>query len=65
IAFVLAALVIHFFNQIRFGAFMIVLLPPFLTFFFSDSREFIGKLLIAAVLMGVVNFMVSKRLGEF
>jgi len=57
-------LIIIIFNQMRFAKYMIVLLPPFISFFFYDDRNFIAKLLLAAVAMGIVNFIVSKRLGE-
>lgn len=64
IAAVIALIVILAFDQIRFAQYMIVLLPPFLSFFFQGTREFLGKLFIAAILMGIINFFVSKRLGE-
>ncbi|MDY6915383.1 MAG: glycerol-3-phosphate acyltransferase [Candidatus Cloacimonadota bacterium] len=61
---ILALVVVLFFNQIRFAQYMIVLLPPFVSFFFQSSIEFLGKLFIAAILMGIINIVVSKRLGE-
>jgi glycerol-3-phosphate acyltransferase PlsY len=60
----LALVVVLIFDQIRFAQYMIVLLPPFLSFFFPGSKDFSGKLFIAAILMGIINFFVSKRLGE-
>lgn len=63
IAALALGIVVHF-KQIRFAQYMIVLLPPFVTFFFTDQKSFIGKMFIAAALMGVINFFVSKKLGE-
>lgn len=63
IAFV-ALLIVIFFKQIRFAQYMIVLLPPFLTFFFTNNKSFVGKMFIAAALMAVINFIVSKKKGE-
>lgn len=60
----LALLIVVFFKQIRFAQYMIVLLPPFVTFFFTKSMSFVGKMFIAAILMGIINFIVSKKLGE-
>lgn len=60
----LALLILGFFKQIRFAQYMIVLLPPFATFFFTHSMTFVGKMFIAAILMGIINFIVSKKLGE-
>lgn len=59
----LAMLIVIFFDQIRFAQYMIVLLPPFVAFFFVD-KSFVGKMFIAAILMGIINFIVSKKLGE-
>ena len=69
---ILAFLVFIIFNQIRFAQYMIVLLPPFVNFFFIQSPLFpdfphiaiIGRMFIAAILMGIINYFVSKRLGE-
>ncbi len=60
----LALVVVLKFKQYRFGQFMIVLLPPFVNFFFADSQNFVAKMFIAALFMGVINIFVSKRLGE-
>ncbi len=64
---VLALLVIVFFKQIRFAQYMIVLLPPFISFFLKgipNEPHFPAKMFISAILMGIINFFVSKRLGE-
>lgn len=55
---------VSIFKQIRFAQYMIVLLPPFINFFFPGGKEFLGKMFIAAILMGIINFFVSKKLGE-
>ena len=60
----LAMIVVFFFKQIRFAQYMIVLLPPFINFFFPGGKEFLGKMFIAAFLMGIINYFVSKKLGE-
>lgn len=60
----LASILVTFFNQIRFAQYMIVLLPPFINFLFPGGKEFLAKMFIAALLMGIMNFFVSKKLGE-
>jgi len=60
----LAMIAVFFFKQIRFAQYMIVLLPPFINFFFPGGKEFLGKMFIAAFLMGIINYFVSKKLGE-
>jgi|SRR5690554_2112000 len=61
---VLAVIVILAFKQIRFAQYMIVLMPPFISYLFPDLRYFFPRLVLFAVLMGVMNYFVSKRLGE-
>jgi len=63
IAFLSLFLVI-FFKQIRFAQYMIVLMPPFINFLFPGGKEFLGKMFIVAIMMALINFFVSKRLGE-
>ena len=60
----LAIILVVFFKQMRFAQYMVVMLPPFINFFFEDDPAFLAKMFIAALLMGVINFVVSKRLGE-
>ena len=60
----LALLIVVFFKQIRFAQYMIVLLPPFINFFFEHNPAFLAKMFFAALLMGIINFIVSKKLGE-
>lgn len=65
IVLVLSSLIILFFNQIRFSKYLVVLLPPLLAFFFPQfAKPFIAKMIITAILMGILNFLVSKRMGE-
>jgi len=64
IVVVLAIIVVLGFKQYRFAQFMIVLLPPFINFFFEGSGTTLAKFFIAALLMGIMNVFVSKRLGE-
>ncbi len=65
----LALIIVGKFKQVRFAQYMIVLLP---VLFVYISNMFIGLdyvnfayFGVSAVLMGVLNFIVSKRLGEF
>ncbi|MBN2461652.1 MAG: glycerol-3-phosphate acyltransferase [Candidatus Cloacimonetes bacterium] len=60
----LALILVIFFKQIRFAQYMIVLLPPFLNFFFEKDAALLGKLFLAAILLGIINYFVSKKLGE-
>ncbi|RLC52326.1 MAG: hypothetical protein DRZ79_01365 [Candidatus Cloacimonadota bacterium] len=62
----LAILVVVVFKQIRFAQYMIVLLPPFISFFLkgNEGSYFPMKMFLSAILMGIINFFVSKRLGE-
>ena len=59
-----ALLIVVFYKQIRFAQYMIVLLPPFINFFFERDPGLLGKMFIAAILMGIMNIFVSKKLGE-
>ena len=61
---VLAIILVMVFKQIRFAQYMVVMLPPFVNFFFEDDSALLAKIFIAALLMGIVNFIVSKKLGE-
>jgi glycerol-3-phosphate acyltransferase PlsY len=60
----LALVFVFFFKQIRFAQYMIVLLPPLINFLFPGGRDFLGNMIIIAILMGIINFFVSKNLGE-
>jgi len=62
----LAILVIWLFKQMRFAQYLIVLLPPFISFFLKSNggSHFPMKMFLSAILMGIINFFVSKRLGE-
>lgn len=60
----LSFFLVYVFKQIRFAQYMIVLLPPFINFLFPGGKEFIGKMFVVALLMIIINFIVSKRLGE-
>ncbi len=61
---ILATIIVIFFKQIRFAQFMIVMLPPFINFFFVPEKDLLAKMFIAALLMGIINVVVSKKLGE-
>jgi glycerol-3-phosphate acyltransferase PlsY len=75
---VLALILVTGFRQVRFAQYTIVILPMLLTLvcssfefcsIFRSSQAavplFTTKLLGFALLMGVLNFIVSKKLGEF
>jgi len=64
IIILLAIILVMFFKQIRFAQYMIVMLPPFINFFFEDDPSFLAKMFFAALLMGIINYIVSKKLGE-
>jgi len=61
---ILAIILVFFFKQMRFAQYMIVLLPPFINFLFEDDPAFLAKMFVAALSMGIINFIVSKKLGE-
>lgn len=73
ITMVLAWLVVMFYRQIRFAQYMIVVLPVILTQVFYSlipifRRDlppyFLAMMMGVALLMGVLNFVVSKKMGE-
>ncbi|MBM4399842.1 MAG: glycerol-3-phosphate acyltransferase [Candidatus Cloacimonetes bacterium] len=74
----IALLLVFFFKQVRFAQYTIVILPVLLTQVcssfkicsivytpFALSSLFTTKLLGMAIIMGILNFIVSKKLGEF
>jgi len=74
----LAAVLVFGFGQIRFSQYTVVLLPVLLTVLLSAlhpylpflhlhymTAAFSAKLLGLAVVMGLLNYLVSKKLGEF
>jgi acyl phosphate:glycerol-3-phosphate acyltransferase len=70
---VVAFLVIFGFKQIRFGQYMIVLLPPFFNLAINSlvphtysalTSISTFPLVIIALIMGALNILVSKKLGE-
>ncbi len=73
IALLLAWIIVLYFKQIRFAQYVIVILPVLLTHvllgFFPSLLPDLPKFFVAiiwaiAILMGALNFVVSKRLGE-
>ncbi len=64
IVLALAIIVIACYKQVRFAQYMIVLLPPFISYFIPGYKPMFHYLLGASVLMGIINVIVSKRLGE-
>jgi len=70
IVIVLALLLILFFNQARFATYLIVIFTPILCYIFQyfkilDSIRIDAKyLIITSILMGLINFFVTKRKGE-
>ncbi len=74
ITVVLAWIVVTFFKQIRFAQYLIVILPVILAQVFYAILPWFRKelpphfmllLLCCTFVMGILNVMVSKRLGEF
>ncbi len=61
---ILGLILVFGFKQIRFAQYMIVLLPPFVNFFFPGGKPFVAKMFIAALLILIINIILSKRLGE-
>ncbi|MCB5250014.1 MAG: glycerol-3-phosphate acyltransferase [Candidatus Cloacimonadales bacterium] len=64
VVLVLSFFLIMKFKQIRFSNFIIVLLPPFIAFFMNVEYNLKVLLVITAALMGILNLIVCKRLGE-
>jgi glycerol-3-phosphate acyltransferase PlsY len=64
ITIVLALAIVLRFGQYRFVQFLIVLFPPFLNLVFESDRNFVSWMFVLAILMGIMNFFVSKRRGE-
>lgn len=67
---IIAAFIVIKYHQIRFAKFMIILLPPILNLIpimnkTNYSTKFIWEMFLAAVIIGLLNFLVSKRKGEF
>ncbi|MDD4156047.1 MAG: glycerol-3-phosphate acyltransferase [Endomicrobiaceae bacterium] len=60
----IAIVIIMLFKQIRFAQFFIVLFPPILSVFWIESRQLLTLMFITAFLMGVLNLIVARRLGE-
>ncbi len=64
IVFILSLVLVFVFKQVRFSNYFMVLFPPILGFFWGIPRELNLMMAIAAMFMGVLNFIVSKKLGE-
>jgi acyl phosphate:glycerol-3-phosphate acyltransferase len=64
IAGFLALVVTLKFTQHRFVQYLLVMLPPFFNLIFEDDGTFISMMFVFAILMGVINFFVSKKRGE-
>ncbi len=71
---VIAWILVVRFHQIRFAQYLIVIMPVLLMIILSNlipelipnmPRHFIPVMMGVAVLMGVLNVLVSKKLGEF
>jgi len=61
----LALIFIIRFNQRRFSQYMIVILSPLISFFWSSSTKIEPQsIIITSILMGILNFFVSKKQGE-
>lgn len=74
ITLVIAFLLVQGYHQIRFAQYLIVILPVLMMLVLSNlipgfvpalPPHFMSILIGAAVLMGILNILVSKKLGEF
>jgi len=61
---VIAAILIWVFKQYRFAQYFIVLVPPVISFLSDKPIGLVRLMTITALLMGVLNYLVSKRFGE-
>ncbi len=67
---VLSMLIILFFDQPRFATYLIVIFTPILYYTFqffqlTESNNIDAKyLMITSIIMGIINFFVTKRTGE-
>jgi len=61
---VIAALLIWVFKQYRFAQFFIVLVPPVICYLEGRPIGLVRLMSITALLMGILNYLVSKRCGE-
>jgi len=59
-----AALTVWIFKQYRFAQFFIVLVPPLLCYYITRQHNIVGMMSITALLMGILNYLVSKKCGE-
>ena len=64
IAGVIGLIITLKFEQHRFVQYFYVLAPPFINLAFEDDGTFISMMLVLAILMGIINYFVSKRRGE-
>ena len=70
IVIVLAMSIILFFNQTRFASYLLVIFPPILSYIFQyfyvtkNVRIDAKFLIVTSIIMGIMNFFVSKRTGE-
>ena len=65
--FLLALLIGFIFKQVRFAQYLVVLLPPIVCLFLPAEEITKSQntlMVVAALLMGIFNYIVSKRLGE-
>jgi glycerol-3-phosphate acyltransferase PlsY len=64
ISLIIVAVLFFYFKQIRFAQYFIVLILPFLSLFWQFRNANMRLMVLTALLMGVLNFVVSKRLKE-
>jgi glycerol-3-phosphate acyltransferase PlsY len=58
-----ATLIFIFFKQSRFVQYSIVLLPPIVSYFLVE-KDLLTLMVVSTILMGLINIILSKRLGE-
>jgi glycerol-3-phosphate acyltransferase PlsY len=58
-----ATILVLMFKQIRFAQYIVVITPTIISYFISNDLEF--RLVFSSmILMAIINFLVSKRIGE-
>ena len=59
-----AFLIVLFFHQIRFSQYFVVIMVPIVCYFFKINKVSARYLLFTSIVMGIINYFVSKRYGE-
>ncbi len=60
----IAILIVIFFHQVRFSQYMMVIVVPIACYIFKTGKVWARYLLLTSIIMGIINYFVSKRYGE-